>query len=351
MAAELHRYDLSWSADVIHGNDWFCGLIPAYMMPQGRRPAHVITIHNLLYQGVFPSKILPELELAGAAANETAYYGQASFLRAGLACADRITTVSPTYAREIRAQEHGCGMHDLLEARAASLSGILNGMDNVVWNPACDPHIKAVYNAQCLQARHYNRTALLSEFGLMVPSSMPIFGIISRLSHEKGLDLLRRAIWPLLRQGAGLIVLGTGARSLERQFRRMACMWPGQVGLYLGFDEKLAHRILGGTDAVIIPSRMEPCGLVQMYAQRYGALPVVRRTGGLADSVCAETGFLFDRPESDDMQQALQSVIDMYACKDQWLYMQQAAMRKHYCWRQAADKYIAVYNTAMRRGA
>ncbi|HEY3848501.1 MAG TPA: glycogen synthase GlgA, partial [Acetobacteraceae bacterium] len=274
--------------DILHAHDWQAGLALAYLHYRGgRRPGTVMTVHNLAFQGRFPAVLLPALGLPPAAfsIDGVEFYGEIGFLKAGLLFADRITTVSPTYAAEIRTPEGGMGFDGLLRARASDLHGILNGIDDTVWNPAADPLIVADFSVTRLEGRAADKASLQAWFGLAPDPDALLFGVISRLTWQKGLDLLLSAIGALLGVGAQLVVLGTGEHALEAGFAAVADAHRGRIGCEIGYDEALAHQIQAGADALLVPSRFEPCGLTQLCALRYGALPVVARVGGLADTV------------------------------------------------------------------
>jgi starch synthase len=277
-----------FAPDVVHAHDWQAGLVPAYLnYAGGRRPGTVITVHNLAFQGRFPAHLLGSLGLPPSAytIDGVEFYGGIGFLKAGLRLADRITTVSPTYAAEIATPEGGMGLEGLLQTRAAVLSGILNGIDETVWNPATDPLLPARFSPDRLDGRASNKRALQERFGIGQRPDGLLFGVISRLSWQKGLDLLLGSLPRLLAAGADLVLLGSGDAALEDGFLAAASAAPGRIGVKIGYDEGLAHLIQGGTDAILVPSRFEPCGLTQLCALRYGAAPVVSRVGGLNDTV------------------------------------------------------------------
>ena len=348
---EIVERDPDWHPDIVHGNDWQCGLMPVYLkeMTQKNLPATIMTVHNMAYQGLFPRTLLPALKLSPALfkADGIEFYNQIGFLKAGLHYADFLTTVSPTYAREIQEPEMGCGLDGLLKYRQQDLTGILNGIDMETWDPANDPHLSAPYDFDHLDQKVRNRTALCDEMGLTVHPKKPVFSVISRLVEQKGLDLLPSSIRAVLERGAGLVVLGSGDAALEEQFRTLEKEWPGQVAVRMTYDESMAHRIMGGADAVIIPSRFEPCGLVQMYGLRYGTLPIVRRTGGLADSVTDDKkkadGFLFEDATPLSLALALLQAYEMFRKPAQWKKMQKRGMEKDFSWDRAAQKYVALY--------
>ncbi len=350
VAAHLAQYDKSWQPDIIHGNDWQCGLIPAYQRFDQIVPksANVITIHNLGYQGLFPAHAVGELGLPWEefAVDGFEYYHQLGFLKAGLYYADHLTTVSPTYAKEICSEGLGYGLQGLLQARQDHTTGILNGIDDVIWNPTKDAAIKYPYSASATANKAKNKQALLKEAGLQGQDKKMLFAFIGRLTPQKGVDILLKAIPDLLDKGASLYVLGTGDKNLEQQCEELVSRYPDRVVFHKGYDEELAHRIQAGADAMIVPSYFEPCGLVQMFALRYGTLPIVRRTGGLADSVTTETGFIFDEPTTEALRQVLNEALDLYQnAPRQWQKMRKTAMLQNFNWTAAAQQYAALYQT------
>ncbi|WP_334189463.1 glycogen synthase GlgA [Noviherbaspirillum sp.] len=367
MAAELALgRDPSWNADIIHGHDWHAGLAPAYLkaaeMRNGRKVAgSVFTVHNLAYQGVFPSHVFGELELPWEFFNMygVEFYGNLSFLKAGLFYSDKITTVSPTYAREIQEPEQGCGLDGLLRGRAHDLRGILNGVDLDVWNPAADPDIASHYDRESLEGKRACKRALQQEAGLAVQENAPLFGVVSRLTDQKGLNLVQAGLRGILSRGGQLVLLGSGDPALEAAFREAAAAHPSSVSVHIGYDEKKSHRIIAGSDVILVPSRFEPCGLTQLYGLRYGTLPLVRRVGGLADSVVdctAEnmaqgkaTGFVFDRFENEAFVAAVHRACALYARRDEWLRIQQCAMAQQFSWDLAAGQMQELYRQVAPR--
>jgi starch synthase len=269
--------------DVVHAHDWQAGLAPAYLHYGGTpRPGTVMTVHNLAFQGQYPASLLATLGLPphAYAPDGVEYFGSISYLKAGLALADRITTVSPNYASEIRTAEFGMGFDGLLRHRSAILTGILNGIDTDRWNPATDPHLPARFDAKRLGLRIANKTALQKRMGLATDSAAPLFGVVGRLTWQKGMDLLQNALPGLVDLGAQFVLVGSGDASLEAAFATAAQRDPRRVAAYVGYDEGLAHLVQGGADALVVPSRFEPCGLTQQHALRYGTIPVVSRVGG-----------------------------------------------------------------------
>ncbi len=345
-----------FAPDIVHAHDWTAGLAPAYLHYRGRpRPGTVMTVHNMAFQGWFPASLLPALGLppAAFAIDGVEYFGGIGFLKAGLALADRITTVSPTYAAEIRTPEGGMGLDGLLRARAEVLHGILNGIDETVWNPAADPLIPATFTAARLGRRALNKAALQARFGLAVEPATLLFGVISRLTWQKGLDLLLDVVPTLLRTGAQLALLGTGEPALEAGFAAAAPAHPGRIGTVIGYDEALAHLIQAGADAFLMPSRFEPCGLAQMCALRYGAPPVVGRVGGLADTVIdaneaalasgAGNAVQFAPVTGEMLTAALLRTAGLWREPAVWRRLQRNGMRADVSWRRPAAHYAALY--------
>lgn len=342
--------------DVVHAHDWQAGLAPAYLhYAGGRRPASVMTIHNIAFQGKFAHHILGELGLPphAFAIDGVEYYGMIGFLKAGLQLADHITTVSPTYAGEILLPEGGMGLDGLLGARTAHLSGILNGLDDGVWDPAEDPLIAAPFEPGALKGKAVNKAALAARLGLDGDNAALTYGVVSRLSWQKGLDLLADSLPLLVGLGARLVMLGSGDAHIAERFAAAARTWPGRVGVQFGYDEELAHLIQAGSDALLVPSRFEPCGLTQLAALRYGSLPVVARVGGLADTVIdinemaraggVGTGIQFAPATASALQGALRRTQALWADTPAWKRAQRNAMKTDVSWRGPAARYAALY--------
>ena len=356
VAAGFAAVTSGWRPDLLHGHDWQAGLMPAYAaFLAGRRPATLMTIHNIAYQGWFPSSHFATLELPAECwhMEGVEYYGGVGFLKAGLRYADHLTTVSPSYAREIQSADYGCGLEGLLSARTDALTGILNGIDDAVWNPATDPHLVARYDADGLAAKAANKAALQTEFGLGVDPAAPLFAMVSRLTWHKGADLLPAVLPTLLERGGQMVLLGAGDAAMEAELAAFAAARPQAVGVRIGYDEGLAHRIQAGADVLMVPSRAEPCGLTQLYAMRYGTLPLVRRTGGLEDTVidatpaaladgCA-TGFAFDDPTPHGFGWAIRRALDLYRTPERWRDLQRRAMSRDFGWTASAREYLALY--------
>lgn len=342
--------------DVIQAHDWHAGLIPAYLhYPALPRPGTVLTIHNLAYQGEFPREMLATLGLPARAFAKDGVesFGGIGYLKAGIALADRITAVSPTYAAEILTSEGSMGLGDVLNRRAAALTGILNGIDDTLWNPATDKHLASRFADANPVLRAPNKAALQARFGLDRDSGALLVGVVSRLTWQKGMDLLLAALPTLLRGGAQLAMLGSGDHELERKFAEAARRHPGRVGAWIGYDEALAHLVQGGADAILVPSRFEPCGLTQLAALRYGAIPVVARTGGLNDSVVdandanlasgIATGVQFAPVTVPQLQRALERTLALWRNPSQWQQLQERAMATDVGWSQSAKHYAKLF--------
>jgi starch synthase len=355
-AAQIARDGLSdgWRPEVLHAHDWQAGLAPTYLNLGGPHDvATVMTVHNIAFQGLAPAAMLGTmcLPLSSFTSEGLEYWGQISTLKAGLIDADAITTVSPTYAAELMRPEFGMGLDGLIAHRAADLSGILNGIDMDVWNPATDPEITP-YSATAIKGKTKNRKALMAEFGLSGITG-PLAIIVSRLTSQKGMDLIADTADQFIAMGGGLAILGSGDPAIEDQMRLLARNHPGRVGLRIGYDEALSHRMFGGGDVVLVPSRFEPCGLTQLYGLRYGTVPVVAATGGLADSVInanvmaqssnASTGFQFHPIDALAFAHTLRNVVDLFADKSGWTRLQKRGMKQQLGWEASSAAYAALY--------
>ena len=354
-AAHVAAGDLDprWRAAVLHAHDWHAALACCHLAAHPATAVRsVFTVHNLAYQGVFPAGEFPALGLPAHYAQPYGaleYHGGLSFMKGGLASAQRITTVSPTYAREITTAEFGCGLEGVIAARTADLSGILNGVDPLVWDPATDPHLPKNYSAADLAGKRLCKTALQREFGLPEQTDGPLFAVVSRLTAQKGIDLLRDALPALLAAGSQLVLLGSGDAALQETFRAAAAAHPRQIGVRIGYDEALAHRTIAGADVILLPSRFEPCGLTQLYGLRYGTLPLVRRVGGLADTVDDATGFVFDAATAAALHAAVRDALQAWREPAHWQRLQQAAMARDHSWATAAAHYAALYRSMVGR--
>ncbi len=348
---------ISQDFDIVHAHDWQAAMAAVYLhFHPGNRPGTVLTVHNLAFQGRYRAALFPRLGLPDAAfsIDGLEYHGDVSLLKGGLCYADRLTTVSPTYAREITEPANGMGLDGLLRRRAGVLSGILNGIDDTVWNPATDPLIPARYGRGRLSKRGINKVALQERMQLVTDPNALLIGIVSRLTSQKGLDMLLGEIEPLTGAGVQIAVLGSGDPALEQAFTQAASWHAGTVGCILGYDEPLAHLIQAGSDVLLAPSRFEPCGLTQLYALRYGAIPVVSRVGGLADSVIdaneaalsagVATGVQFGPATPDALVEALRRVIQLWHTRPVWERMQRNAMAADVSWRGPAMRYIALFD-------
>ena len=345
-----------FSPAVIHAHDWQAGLTPAYLaLDGGARPATVMTVHNMAFQGQVPASLLAALRLPSAAYTPDGleYFGAIGMLKAGLRYADRLTTVSPTYAAEICTEQGGMSLDGLLRSRADRLTGILNGIDTGVWNPQADPALPAPFSAADPGPRRVSKAALQKRFGLEREASRLLIGVVSRLSYQKGLDVLLDTLPALRAQGAQLAVLGAGEADLQDGFARAAAVSPGQVGFVPGYNESLAHLLQAGCDAVLVPSRFEPCGLTQLCALRYGALPVVSRVGGLADTVIdanaaalaagVATGLQFEPVSEQGLASVIGRLAALWADKPAWAKAQVNGMRADVGWTGPAKLYAALY--------
>ncbi len=353
-----------YAPDVVHAHDWQAGLVPALLHYRGApRPGTIMTVHNLSFQGQYPRELLARIGLPphAYAMDGVEYHGSIGYLKAGLALADRITTVSPTYAAEIRTHDGGMGLDGLLRQRAHVLTGILNGIDDAVWNPATDPHLPAPFDAKRLQRRAANKAALQLRFGLHADPASFVLGVVSRLTSQKGMDLLVEALPTILAGGATLALIGSGDKALEGRVVDAAARHPGRVGAIIGYDESLAHLVQAGADALVVPSRFEPCGLTQLCALRYGAIPIVARVGGLADTVVdanemalaagAGTGIQFSPVTRGQLELAVGRASALRRDRMVWRRMQLRAMATDVGWTRPAKRYAALFRAVATRRA
>lgn len=346
-------------AEVMHAHDWQAGLVPLYERDAVEPATTVFTIHNLAYQGVFPKWVMEQLGLDWAVftSDELEWYDQVSFLKGGVAFADAVTTVSESYAREITTPVAGCGLDGFLAHNARRLTGITNGIDTAAWDPSTDPHIAARFDADDLSGKRTCRAAIADEFGVAVADDELLCGIVSRFAWQKGLDLLIELAPELAELGVRVLVLGTGERKLERQFRELSADPDCPIHARVAFDAGLARRMFAGSDATIMPSRFEPCGLNQLYAMRYGTVPIVHAVGGLRDTVIDPgdealargkgTGFCFEVADVDGLRWALGRAARMFARRKAWTRVQRAAMARDASWDRSAARYREVYRSAM----
>jgi starch synthase len=341
---------------ILHSHDWQAALVPAYVAFNAPIKAKtVLTIHNLAFQGIFGWDIFPSLRLDFRAAQESAieYFGNISFLKAGLQCADALTTVSPTYAYEIRTGAYGMGLEGLLQSRADVLHGILNGIDVGDWDPHADPSLAEHFGASTTALRAINKAALAREFGLEETHG-PLFGVVSRLTWQKGMDMLLGCVDDLVARGGRLAVLGSGEVALEHAFRDAAARHPGKVGIVTKYDERLSHLVQGGAEVMVIPSRFEPCGLTQLYGLRYGCVPLVARVGGLADTIIdaneaaveagVATGIVFSPATQEALAEGIRRTIHLFGREKVWRKMQRRGMKSDVSWEASAEKYADLYS-------
>jgi starch synthase len=351
-----------WSAEVVHCNDWPAGLAPAYLeFAPGPCAASVITVHNLAFQGNFDPALLGELELPASSFSVEGleFHGRISFMKAGLYYADAITTVSEGYAREICTPEFGCGLHGLLQSRRGALAGITNGIDTRLWDASRDARIPSRYSARSLYRKKRDKEALQKRMKLEPDPDVPLLGVVSRLTHQKGTDLIAAAGAEIAALPAQLVVLGNGDPAHEKALRDLAGAFPDRVAVEIGFDEDLAHLIEAGADVFLMPSRFEPCGMNQMYSQRYGTPPVVHATGGLADTVVdctaqaledgTASGFLFSPADSGALLAALRRALGVYRDRRAWSALQKNGMGRDFSWTCAAGQYARLYRELVER--
>lgn len=346
---------LGWHPGLVHCNDWQTGLTPAYLnFAQGAVPS-VMTIHNLAFQGIFPAVNQKNLELPPScfSIEGVEFYGSLSFLKAGLYYADHITTVSPNYAKEIQHEELGFGLQGLLNFRQDSLTGILNGIDTDEWDPSSDKHLSQPYRSTDLAGKAVNKQALQRRMGLHLEPDVPLLGVVSRFTHQKGLDLLLEIAPHLIEMPVQLAMLGRGEAQMQKDTRDLWRLYPGRIGAVIGFSENISHQIEAGADMFVMPSRFEPCGLNQLYSQRYGTPPIVHATGGLADSVVdctvatlddgTASGFVFNGMTAESLFDAIQRAVNLYHDPLAWKTLCKNCMNKDFSWKSSAEAYRAVY--------
>jgi starch synthase len=354
-AGELDRH---WRPEVVHAHDWHAGLAPAYIAQNpALSTATVFTIHNLSFRGLFPLDYHHDLGLQISGANQSGieFHGQLSFMKAALVHAKRVNAVSPTYAREICTQEFGWGLDGVLRGRGNDLSGILNGVDYSVWDASSNPALARNYSPERLRGKMVCKLRLQKDLGFAPRAKAPLFAIVSRLTSQKGMDLVLGALPTLLAEGAQLVAIGSGEADIEAAFRAAATAHPAAVSVHLGYDEALSHRIMAGADILLVPSRFEPCGLTQLYALRYGTLPLVRRVGGLADTVVDTTpetlkagianGFSFDDSSSRKLAARISKACAFYRDAATWQHLQQYGMAQNFSWDDSAMRYEALYRS------
>jgi starch synthase len=352
----MNRGYLDWTPDIVHCNDWQSGLVPALLSLESRRPATVFTIHNLAYQGLFPKATVDLLNLPRQLWSPAGieFNGMLSFIKGGLAYADRITTVSPTYAEEIQTAAYGYGLEGLLSYRKDALTGIINGIDADQWNPETDTAISERYTILTLPKKQLNKTALQIRHALPVDDTLPVFVLISRLVEQKGIDMILDCLPEMLTLPLQFILLGKGESRFEQQLTTIANRYPDKIAITLGYDEALAHQLEAGADVFLMPSRFEPCGLNQLYSQRYGTVPIASKTGGLADTVIdalpetlsnkTATGFVFNQATSGSLMEAIKRALLVYSQPKAWKQLQINGMQKDYSWNSSTKEYMALYD-------
>ena len=361
----LDQAGLGWCPDVVHCNDWQTGLVPALLAQEWDRPATIFTIHNLSYQGMYDHSTFEQLMLPGQlwTPDGLEFHGNFSFIKGGLVFADWITTVSPTYAEEIRTEEFGYGLEGLLQHRSDRLAGVLNGIDYQIWNPATDEHIEYNFDVHSFDNKQKNKLALQNELGLKENSNAMLFGNIGRIVEQKGIDLILDILPEIMRQDdTQIVILGSGEEHLEQSLEIAAQKYPGRCALVVGYDEHLAHRIEAASDCFLMPSRFEPCGLNQLFSLRYGTVPIVNRTGGLADTVVnlnpasmlskTASGFVFNQPEASSFLDAVNRAIEYYRRPGQWWEkLAIHGMKQDFSWDSSAAHYLEIYSKAINSPA
>jgi starch synthase len=353
----MDKVNRNWKPDIVHCNDWQSGLVPALLSMETDRPKTVFTIHNMAYQGLYPMQSVYSLNLPGQLWNPNGleFHGMLSFIKGGIAYADRITTVSPTYALEIQTPTFGYGLEGLLSYRRDNLVGIINGIDTHEWNPEIDPHIPQHYNVHSLHEKRINKMELQKRLNLPVNDHVPLFGLIGRLVEQKGIDMVIDCLPEMVELPMQFVLLGNGDKSFEQRLQNLARLYPDKIVISINYDESLAHLIEAGSDIFLMPSRFEPCGLNQMYSQRYGTIPIVRRTGGLADTVIdtlpeslsnhSATGIVFKEAHAGALLEAIKRTILLYHNHDIWRQMQTNAMNRDFSWRNSAEQYSKLYHS------
>ncbi len=346
--------------DIIHCNDWQTALIPAFIKLRGIASSTLFTIHNLAYKGLFPPETIL---LTGFGWNYFTpeyfeFHNQFCFLKGGIKFSDIVNTVSERYALEIQNPEFGEGLDGLLRSRSDSLFGILNGVDYDVWNPTTDPYLKSKYSSRSLRRKRINKEDLIKECGLNIDLESPLIGMITRLADQKGLDILLPVIEDIISLGAGMVILGKGDELYERALKEKAKKLKGKLCVRIEFNESLAHKIEGGADMFLMPSKYEPCGLNQLYSMKYGTVPIVRAVGGLYDSVKefntvreTGTGFRFEEYKAEELLKAVKRAINVFKNKEKWERLMKNCMKEDFSWEKSAKKYIKLYELAIERNS
>jgi starch synthase len=360
VAALFGEHVFPFNPDIIHCNDWQTGLTPAYLhFSEQRQAKTMMSVHNLAHQGVFgaPTVGLLHLPPESFSMYGLEYYGLMSFLKSGLYYADWISTVSPTYAKEIQTPNYGYGLYDLLSNNQQRLTGILNGINTEQWNPETDHYLSYNYSADDFNGKLKNTRVLRQKLGLE-QKKVPLIGMITRLTYQKGIDLVIPMLAHIIEEGAQLVLLGSGDKDLEERLQMLAEQDPTNISVTFGYDEELSHQIEAGADIFLMPSRFEPCGLNQMYSMRYGTIPIVRNTGGLADTVVdttprnldnnTATGFVFEREDAYELLHCVQRALVTYRDKSTWRTLRMNGMRKDFSWENSAKRYIELYRHLLK---
>jgi starch synthase len=357
---------MNFQPDIIHANDWQTALLPAFLKTAYGDNSNysgiksILTIHNLAYQGLFPAESFEKLDLEKDlfyATQPFEFWGKLNFLKAGISYADIINTVSKTYAKEIQSsEEYGAGLEGVLTDRSKDLYGIINGVDYDEWSPSKDKHLFRKYSIKNFTGKKINKVELLKLAGLPVRENVPLIGMISRLADQKGFDLLRKAANDLLSLDIQIIILGTGEKKYHALLKRLETQFPKKLKAFITYDNTLAHRIEAGSDMFLMPSRYEPCGLNQLYSLKYGTVPIVRATGGLADTIeqvdlknATGTGYVFEKYTAKAMMTAIKQAVDHYSKKRKWRQITKNGMNQDNSWDASAHKYIELYNTALSK--
>lgn len=350
--------ETGFQADIIHCHDWQSALVPVYLKsttysndPFYKAMRTVFTIHNIGYQGLFSKDEFPKLGLAWSffGVDALEYYDQINCLKGGIVFSDVINTVSDTYSKEIRTKEFGFGMEGILEQRRESLFGIVNGLDYSIWDPALDGFIASKFSCQDLAGKAACKEDLQKICRFPVKKDIPLIGVVSRLAQQKGFDILAEGIDRMCRMSLQMVILGTGDAKYHDIMESMVKRYPKVISLHLKFDDALAHKIYAGSDIFLMPSRYEPCGLGQMISMKYGTLPLVFKTGGLADTVDASTGFVFAKYSADELLKTVKKALAVYQTQDKWKKLMEKAMRRDFSWAESAKKYVQLYEKARKK--
>ena len=356
----MDQAGLKWLPTIVHCNDWQTGLALALLHKEKVRKGLVFTIHNIAYQGIFPHADFESLELPDElwSIDILEYYGQMSFLKGGIVCSNQLNTVSPRFAEEIQTEEYGFGLDGLLRSMSGKLSGIINGVDLNEWSPKKDKYISYCYDKDHLEIKTENKLELQQKFGFVIDKNIPLFVSITRLVEQKGIDLIIEIIEQLLALEVQIIILGSGNDKIENRLVEIAHSNSNKIHVVIGYDENLAHKLTAAADIYLMPSRFEPCGLNQMYSQIYGTVPVVRNTGGLADTVIDykedpqenrnATGFVFENSESDELLRTIKRALDSFKNKKLWRQIQQNGMEQDYSWQSSATQYLSIYQKSLK---